>query len=519
MKKHIIVLIVIPGVFCLAQNLLQNPGFESWSGGMPEYWFEGDSVDLFQEDVIVYAGDFSVKDSFWSTTASDAELYQGLYAQPNTLYRISFWAYDNDPAGRTRAGVQWFGNGVYISYQWPILYTEDSTEWQLWTYNLDPSPSNADSVRFVIRGYDVTSSWDGGAVFYVDDAYFGPPATQPPTVLRFWHTPTNPGASVTSEVYAFVIDNGTIDFDTLFYGVNNLQSPVALTHISAVSDTFYYEIPAQTVGDTVFYYLKFVDNDGLMAVSDTNAYYVGELNVFINELYYDTPGADSGCFTEVFGPGMFSLDGFTLVGVNGNGGVDYATIDLAGQTIPTDGFFVVGDNAAVPNVDLVDTLANLQNGPDNLELRLNGITIDAVGYGTLDGWVFTGEWLPAPDVDNGHSLGRYPDGDDTDNNEVDFNDYETLTPGEPNPPVGVYEHETVVKTMPMPILANPIRSGLAYGAFINDVRYYPLTVYNTMGQAITEVSEPENRLTLPTGVYFVKFNNVTRGCAKIVVIK
>jgi hypothetical protein len=502
-----------------AQNLLQNPGFETWAGSIPEHWEKSDFVDLFQEDVIVHSGNFSVKDSFYSTTANQAEFYQGLYVQPSTLYRMSFWVYDDDPAGRVRGGVQWFGAGAYISSEWPNMYTEDSTGWQLWTYDLSLSPSNADSVRYVIRGYDVDPPWTGGAVFYVDDAYFGPPATQPPTVLRHWHTPTNPGPSVSSEIYAYVIDNGTIDHDTLFYGVNDLGSPTTLGHTSAANDTFYYQIPGQSSGDTVFYYLKFVDNDGLNVISDTNAYIVGEFNIYINEIYYDTPGADSGCFTELFGPGMTSLDGFTLVGVNGNGGVDYAVIDLAGQTIPGDGFFVIGDNSAVPNVDLVDTLANLQNAPDNLELRYNGITIDAVGYGELNGWVFTGEWLPAPDVDYGHSLGRYPDGQDTDNNAVDFNDYDTLTPGNANPGVGIDENRLAFGLLPMPVFASPVRSGIQFGHMTMNQAYYPLTVYNALGQKVIRATEPEQSLILPVGVYFVRFSKTSGQGAKIVVVK
>jgi hypothetical protein len=518
MSKRVIFVIAILGMLGFSQNLLQNPGFESWSGGLPDHWEKSDSVDLFQEDVIVHSGNFSAKDSFYSTTASRAELFQGQYAQPNTLYRMSFWVYDNDPAGRVRGGVQWFGNGAYIGNQWPNIYTEDSAGWQLWTYDLDVSPSNADSVRFVIRGYD-DPPWTEGAVFYIDDAYFGPPATQPPTLLRFWHTPTNPAPGATTEVYAFVVDNGTIDYDTLYYGINSLNSPTAISHVSVTSDTFYYEIPDQATGDTVFYYLEYIDDDGLSTVSDTNAYYVGELHIYINEVYYDTPGADSGCFTEIFGPAMTSLDGFTLVGVNGNGGADYAVIDLNGQTIPSDGFLVIGDNSDVPNVDLIDTLANLQNGPDNLELRYHGITIDAVGYGTLNGWDFTGEWLPAPDVEYGHSLGRYPDGHDTDNNEADFNDYDTLTPGEPNPAVGIHEHESISDLLPIPKFPNPIRHGTMLSSVITDMRYYPIKIYNALGQIVEDIAAPEHGLVLPTGIYFVKLQNTDKGCAKIVILK
>jgi hypothetical protein len=494
---------------------LLNPGFESWVGNQPDYWFDDDSILIFQEDVIVHNGTFSVKDSLISQAQPYADFSQGRFPiQENTQYTFTIWAWDNDSAGRARQCVSWWPTGS----SWSNDYSVDSLSWQELTYTVT-SPAGAESALVFVRAYDISSAWDGGAVFYLDDAYFSPPVAQPPTILRSWHTPTNPGTSITSEIYAHTVDNGTIDFDTLFYGVNNLQSPTTLTHFSVASDTFYYEIPAQTAGDTIFYYLKFVDNDGLVVVSDTGAYYNGALNVFINEFYYDTPGADSGCFTEVFGPGMMNLNGFTLVGVNGNGGTDYATIDLAGYVIPNDGFFVVGDNPTVPNVDLVDILADFQNADDNVELRFNGITIDALGYGILNGWVFTGEWLPAVDVMDGHSLGRYPDGHDTDDNSLDFNDYEAPTPGSTNPAVGIAEYKKKADLLPMVAITNPIRPGLRYGVLISDMGYYPLSIYNTMGQFMEEVSEPGKEITLPTGVYFLRLNNVAGDCTKVVVLK
>ncbi len=516
MKTKVIGSIFILAMLASGQNLLQNPGFETWAGGVPDSWQHDDSVDLFQEDVIVHSGTFSAKDSFFSTTAGNAELYQGLYAQPNTLYRISFWVYDNDPAGRARAGVQWFGSGSYISSEWPNVYTVDQASWQLWTYDLAVSPSNADSVLVSIRGYDVGTPWTS-AIFYVDDAYFGPPATQPPTILRTWHTPVNPGTSVSVDVYANAVDNGTIDHDTLFYGVNSIASPITLMHTYAANDTFRYQIPGQSTGDTVFYYMKFVDNEGHSSTSNTHAYYVGGPHVRINEVYYDTPGGDSLCFAEIHGPSGTNLNGYTLVGVNGNGGADYATIDLAGYTIPGDGFFVIGDAAGVANVDLVDSVANLQNGPDNVELRYHGVTIDAVGYGTLDGWVFTGEWLPTVDVSEGHSIGRYPDGDDTDNNSVDFLDYDTPTPGTANP-VGIVEQDIVSVPVSLPVFVNPVRSGIGLNTLVRERSYYPLTVYNIIGQRVLRVETIESRASLGAGVYFMRLSGASDRCVKLVVV-
>ena len=500
-------------VFGYGQNLLQNPGMETWTAGMPDNWLKDDSIELFQEDVIVHSGNFSVKDSLFAVTQATADLFQTVPVTPNTQCSLSVWVYDNDEAGRIGIGVYWYPTGSY----WPNTFTVDSPEWQMLTL-ATTSPSDAESASVMLRAYDVSTYWDGDAIFYIDDVFFGTTVLQAPVIVRSWHVPVNPAQGMPADIYAYVVDDGTITHDTLFYGVNSLTAPAALQHVSAVNDTFIYQIPGQTAGDTVFYYSKFVDDDGLTTLSDTNAYYVGAVAVKINEVYYDAPGTDSLCFIELHGPGSLSLDGFSLVGVNGNGGAVYATIDLTGHAIPGSGFFVVGDNAGVPNVNLTDPLANLQNGPDNVELRLGGITTDAVGYGELDGWDFTGEWLPTVDVLEGHSLGRYPDGNDTDNNSVDFHDYETPTPGTANPAVGIVGQELVKDGPVITGFANPVRSGIQLSSLVRDQASYPLTVYNALGQSILQLRAPEQRVVLPAGVYFLRLSRSVDQCVKLVVI-
>ncbi len=65
----------------------------------------------------------------------------------------------------------------------------------------------------------------------------------------------------------------------------------------------------------------------------------GPPEVFINEVHYDTAGADVGEFVEIAGPAGTDLTGWSLVLYNGNGGVVYGTIALSG-VIPNqdDGF-------------------------------------------------------------------------------------------------------------------------------------------------------------------------------------
>lgn len=161
--------------------------------------------------------------------------------------------------------------------------------------------------------------------------------------------------------------------------------------------------------------------------------------VWINEVWYDTPySSDSLAFVELKGTPGLALDTFTVYGINGNGGVVYYTISLAGCTIPADSYFVIGDIGTVANVDLINSLVDFQNGPDNIMLGTTGaLIIDAMGYGDFDGAVFTGLDFPTYDVYNKYSLSRLYH---TDINYYDYVPLANITPGEHN---GTYMFSTI----------------------------------------------------------------------------
>ena len=152
--------------------------------------------------------------------------------------------------------------------------------------------------------------------------------------------------------------------------------------------------------------------------------------VIISEVIYDGAGTDVDTFTELFGPAGTSLNGYELVGFNGNDGMEYIAIDLSGLTIPADGYFVVGQDIAVVNVDFVTADVNFQNGPDQVALRFNGAIVDSVCYGDAGG-MLTCEGTNAADVPGGSSLTRDAANTDTDDNSVDFVENVVPTPGEP----------------------------------------------------------------------------------------
>ncbi len=157
--------------------------------------------------------------------------------------------------------------------------------------------------------------------------------------------------------------------------------------------------------------------------------------VLINELVYDSVGKDDATFVELKGPAGADLTGYTLVGVNGNGGLLYNVITLTGK-IGSDGLFVVGHTAAPKDIadqsDQKSSSVDFQNGPDSVQLRYGGTVVDAVGYGVFSGLTFGGEGSPVPSVAAGSSLGRDASSTDTDDNLKDFKAFVSPTPGAAN---------------------------------------------------------------------------------------
>ena len=177
----------------------------------------------------------------------------------------------------------------------------------------------------------------------------------------------------------------------------------------------------------------------------------------INEIDYDQPGTDTSEFIELENVSAeeVALDGVTVELINGSNDTPYATFVLPDVALAPGEFFVICANpASTPHCDLdVSPDTNLiQNGsPDAAAILRDGIVIDAVSYeGDVPSYVEGGgsgleDSSSIPFV----GISRYPDGVDTDRNNVDLS-LRCATPGEPNsdassgctnpaPPVGPYE--------------------------------------------------------------------------------
>ena len=113
------------------------------------------------------------------------------------------------------------------------------------------------------------------------------------------------------------------------------------------------------------------------SASTFNAFNTGQTfgvplpNVFVNELHYDTTGGDVGEAIEVAGDAGTDLSGFELVLYNGNNGLVYNTVALAG---------VLTDQGAGLGTAFV-AIAGIQNGsPDGIALVSGSDVIQFLSY-------------------------------------------------------------------------------------------------------------------------------------------
>jgi MYXO-CTERM domain-containing protein len=164
------------------------------------------------------------------------------------------------------------------------------------------------------------------------------------------------------------------------------------------------------------------------------------LSLVINEIDYDMPGTDTAEFVELknVGPTALALGGFEVRGISDSGPSVYGTWALPDAWLPAGGYFVVcGNSATVANCDLdVSPASNLiQNGdPDAVALFHQTTLVDTVSYEGDTGAPYT-EVSGVGLIDNGavayQGISRYPDGLDTDVNDVDFSP-RCVSPGAEN---------------------------------------------------------------------------------------
>jgi len=281
------------------------------------------------------------------------------------------------------------------------------------------------------------------AALVTDDWYLQ--ASQPPVALTLSIVPTtiSEGAGDAAATATVTRDGTAGDLD-VFIAVSDLTEAYAQFSVTIPDGESFATFPIDAVNDL------YLDGDQPVTVTVSSTGFTpasevitvtDELTdavfpVVINEVDSSQDGTDVGEFIELYNNSSteVSLDGVVLVFYNGGDDESDFTIDLTGQVIAPNGFFVIG-NSAVANVDIIFPNGDLQDGPEALALYLGsasdyspgtpvattaGTLMDAMVYGTndSDNTVLLAALTPGkPQVNEGSasaaenvSMSRLPDG-------------------------------------------------------------------------------------------------------------
>ncbi|MCK9448334.1 MAG: choice-of-anchor J domain-containing protein [Bacteroidales bacterium] len=173
-----LVLFILFADLSIAQNMVINPGFESWtSDTKPEGYNSTENIS--KESTIVRSGNFSAKHTSASSTKKVNQVIQGI--EPGVEYTIQFYFFDNDDAAKMRIWSYWLDGTSTLPDDEEILrpntYSTNSDQWQLFSAVIT-APAQATAFRFELRVYHQDGN-NGGAVYYDDLLFTGDMTIKP----------------------------------------------------------------------------------------------------------------------------------------------------------------------------------------------------------------------------------------------------------------------------------------------------------------------------------------------------
>lgn len=170
MKKIFTVLGIAAISLMSAQNLLVNPGFETWTdpAAKPDGWagMNGGSM----ETTMVHSGTKSVKLIPINATTNANIGAVDVPATENTQYSVGYWVYDNAVNSRGRHWIQFRTATANVTagtggapFQ-PATYTSDAPQW-VFVSATATTPATTTLLRFDYRVYGQNS-------IFADPMYF-----------------------------------------------------------------------------------------------------------------------------------------------------------------------------------------------------------------------------------------------------------------------------------------------------------------------------------------------------------
>ncbi|MEZ4755256.1 MAG: lamin tail domain-containing protein [Flavobacteriales bacterium] len=340
--------------------------------------------------------------------------YQGAAAVTEFGFKARRWDASPTPdysvSYSTDGGTNWSASVFDINN----TSLNGASDWVLFTTTI-PSPAAVAPGQFIVR---VLANAVGERIM-IDDFQFDVEAG-------------SCGLGIGAVTTACETQTSGVDTYTLTIPYTGVQAGVTVTNNSG-SGAVGGDDPAVTPNGTIVitgiiendaYNVSFTAPCEAIVVSGNAPACLPPPTLVINEIDYDQSGTDPAEFIELKNTGTetVNLTGMRIELINGSNGSLYNTINLDPVLLAAGDYYVVG-HAIVPNVDQVVFTANgsIQNGsPDGLRLMTgDNVVIDQMSY---EGVMSTTEGTSAGADTNDDVLGlsRVPDGQDTNDNGVDF---------------------------------------------------------------------------------------------------
>jgi hypothetical protein len=283
-----------------------------------------------------------------------------------------------------------------------------------------------------------------------------------------------PNATTVDVTFTRAIDMATVTADGSQFTITETATPANTLAVSAATVSgmvVTLTTAAQTPGMmyTVTVVNTVEDTDGTPVGAPLTASFLGFTpaaavdHLVINEVDYDQAGTDANTFIEIYNPtnAAIPLANFAVVYLNGGstGGPtasSYGTrvmLSSAGTELAAGGYLLIRNSTVAANGALTIDVAGdfLQNGADGIALidTSTNTLVDALHYAhladgvgagitmaTITGFAATvslveGSVFATADTTTG-SLGRFPNGADTNNASVDWSLRATPSPGMTN---------------------------------------------------------------------------------------
>ena len=280
MKKNALLLITMFALILVtagnvqAQNLLTNPGFETWVDngvpGPPDDWnLSGTSMSAEKDSLVIHGGTYSTKIT-WTTTSTRYLRQQGIAVDSGVNYVFSFWVFDNDQYGRARVTVRWFNSGGDFISGFYGDYSVDSPDWQQLTTGSLEAPATAVTADVEIRVYDV--SWLGTASVYADDAVFEISTTPPAITEAYTITTTSMDVVYDKDITSVDPGDYTLSGTTtiIFSGATIDGTDAKIVHLTGASTPMVGDATLDNIDDDING-TNFDFYAGILPVAHTNA--------------------------------------------------------------------------------------------------------------------------------------------------------------------------------------------------------------------------------------------------------